>query len=156
MISRKSASHCIVGRGILTPYFMKTPLHYVPLLFQILSNPPLLHPTSTPTALFVALFLWLNWWSRNIWCYFTYWYYGSTHIEPCYISTRRTLLLVLYNKVSRCWGLTHNVVFCWYSDLIPHRLKNKDTQHTQGPIDWHTHINLNYLLTATMCITFNE
>ena len=30
--------------------------------------------------------------------------------------------------------LTHNV-FYWNSDLISH----KHTQHTQGPIDWHTH-----------------
>ena len=50
------------------------------------------------------------------------------------------------------WGLTRNVVFCWPSDLISHKHTHIythtdtdtdiDTQHTQGPANWHTHINI--------------
>ena len=50
------------------------------------------------------------------------------------------------------WGLTHNVFFWQYSDLISHtyKLTNTDTQHTHSPADWHTHINLylHFLLCA--------
>ena len=47
------------------------------------------------------------------------------------------------------WGLTH-VVFYWYSDLISHTQTHKYTQHTQGLVHWHSHLNiyLNYLLCA--------
>ena len=37
------------------------------------------------------------------------------------------------------WDPTHEVVSCKYSDLISYT--NKDAQHIQGLIDWHTHIN---------------
>ena len=51
------------------------------------------------------------------------------------------------------WGLAHIVVFSWYSDLIAHTVKHK--QGTQGPVDWHTYINihLHHLLCAppVMC-----
>ena len=42
------------------------------------------------------------------------------------------------------WCLTHNVAFCWYSDLISHTRTNtqKDTQHTEKPVDRHIHINM--------------
>ena len=36
------------------------------------------------------------------------------------------------------WGLTHNVVFYWYSDLISPTHKHR--QHSQGIVDWHTHV----------------
>ena len=65
----------IVGRGVLTSYFMKIPLILptpLPPLFQILTTPlprpPSLLPTPTPTVYSVVLFLWLNGWSRHIWC----------------------------------------------------------------------------------------
>ena len=81
---------------------------------------------------------------------------------------------VFYAK--RCqvyWGLTHDVVFCSYSNLISDKhthahthtqiyiyiyiyiyththTHKKKTQHTQGSVGWHTHINmyLNQLLCA--------
>ena len=62
----------IVGRGVLTPYFMKAPYIVCPLpLFQILSTSPptsLSPETPTSTVLSVVLFLWLNGWSHYIWC----------------------------------------------------------------------------------------
>ena len=54
------------------------------------------------------------------------------------------------------WGLIGNVVFYWYSDLISHTHTRKHTQHTQGPVDWHTHININLhnLLCAHSCYLY--
>ena len=61
--------------------------------------------------------------------------------------------------------LTHNIIFCWYSDLISHKHKYKhthtDTQYTQGPVDSLIHINIynytnSYVLTAAIFITMNE
>ena len=76
--------------------------------------------------------------------------------------------------------MTHNLVFCSYFDLISHtrthththththtrththahKLMHKDKQHTQGPIAWHTNINIYinttyYKLTKAICITLN-
>ena len=56
-----------IDRGFLIPYFMKTPLYCLPPPFfkfcpTTPSPPPAPPPplSSTPTALFVAMFLWLN------------------------------------------------------------------------------------------------
>ena len=128
------------------PYFMKDPLYCLPLKF---------YPTPSP-ALFVALFLWLNEWSRHIWCIILY--YGSTNVQPWYLSTTRNLWCVLCYKTPVYWGLTHNMVFS--STLIWYHT-NKHTQHTQGPIDWNTHINIYinttcHVLTVAICITLNQ
>ena len=63
-------------RGSNLPFYEDSPIFAFPppsrLLFQMLSNP--LSPTSLspltsiPTVLSVVLFLWLNGWSRHIWC----------------------------------------------------------------------------------------
>ena len=91
-----------------TPFFMKIPYITYP-LFQILST-PLNHPPPpsslpchlqplSPTALCVFLFLWLNGWSHHIWCaILRNDNNGSTHVEPCYLNTRRTLMCVLCSK----------------------------------------------------------
>ena len=102
-----------MGRwGILPPYFTKKPL-YCPLPFFKFCLPPPsptplfchlqpLHPLFfTPTVLSIALLLWLNGWSRHIWCAILFGdNSGSTHVEHCYLSTRRTLICVLCNKAS--------------------------------------------------------
>ena len=67
-------------------------------------------------------------------------------IMGLYMRSVGTLILegrcyVFYEK-KVYWGLTHNVVFYWYSDLISHTYKPKDMHHTQGPIDWYTHVNI--------------
>ena len=96
------------------PYFQVSSTKAPPL--PPLPSPSLLsHPaprprlTSISTAFFVALFLWLNGWLHHIWCYFTWWYYGSTHVEPWYLSTRRTLLCVYIRHTThtRDMKLTH-------------------------------------------------
>ena len=93
---------------------MKDPLDCLPLKF---------YPTPSP-ALFVALILWLNEWSRHIWCIILY--YGSTHIQPWYLSTTRNLLCVLCYKTPVYWSLTHNMVFSstliWY-DTQTHKAR---------------------------------
>ena len=123
--------------GIFTPIFYeKNPILPTP-LFQILSacpfpNPTFLSPpTPTPTVLSIALLLWLNGWSRHIWCAILFGdNSGSTHVEHCYLSTRRTLICVLCNKRQVYWGLAHNVVFHWYSHLISHTDKHTNTYST--------------------------
>ena len=69
-INRINLKFCntIVDR---TSYFMKTPPPILPnSFFKYCANPlplPPPLPISTLTALFVALFLWLNGWSLHIW-----------------------------------------------------------------------------------------
>ena len=135
-------------------------------LFSTSVQPPLpCHLQPSPTQ----LFLWLNGWlNDHIWCAILLndRYYGSAHVETWYLSARRTWCVFCSTRRQVYWGLTH-VIFCWYSDLILHTNKQtkqtnthththththtqKDTQHTQGPADLHTHINiyLHHLLSA--------
>ena len=67
-------------------------------------------------------------------------------IMDVHMSSLRTLMHFYATSGEVYWGLTHDVVFCLYSDLISHThthiYTHKDTQHTQGPVDWHTHINI--------------
>ena len=125
-----------------------TSILHIP-FFQILSNP--LPPL---TALSAVLILWLNEWLRHIWCAILL----NDIMNLLHMSSLGTLLpgvpwCVFYAKRHQLyWGLTYNVVFCWYSDLISHKHIHtlKDTQYTQGPVDWHIHINiyLHHLLCA--------
>ena len=81
---QRSASPPILWRHLYIAYS----------LFQILSIPP--------TPLLPVLFLWLNGWSHQIWCAILFNHNnGSTHVKSWwYLSTRRTLMCVLCNKVS--------------------------------------------------------
>ena len=95
----------IVGRRVLTPLFYEDP--------PILPTPPFSnfiqpHPLSCrlqPPPPSVALFLWLNGWSRHIWCtillneimviimdYYDITISWSTYVEP---STRRSLMCLM-------------------------------------------------------------
>ena len=103
------------------------------LLFQIFSNPPpsLSPPTPTTTAVSVVLFLGLNGWSHHI----------LSDIMDLHMSSLVTLvpegpLCVFYALRHQVyWGLTHNVFFCWYSDLISHAQRH--TAHSG--VSWMTH-----------------
>ena len=130
---------------------MKTPQYCLPLLFQ----PPLpqfpvtsnLHPNCSFCS--PVSFGWVGGWSRHIWCAILL----NDNME-LHMSSLGTLVpegpwCVFYaTRRQVYWGLTHNVVFYWYSNLILQT--HKHTQHTQGPVDWHTHINicLHHLLCA--------
>ena len=90
------------GRGVLTPCFMKTPLYCLPPSFSnfVQPSPPSPHPSSLLppipflTAHCVVLFLWLNGWSRHIWCAIL------RNYMDVYMSHHRTLICVLCNKAS--------------------------------------------------------
>ena len=135
MINVHEVTVTIVGRGFLTPYFMKTPpiLHtHTPAPFQILSDPPFpLPPISTPTVLFVVLFLWQNGWSRRIWC--SIWWYYWLHMSHLGTFVPEGPCCVFYARRRQVyWGLTH-MAFCWYSNLISnaHTYTHTQTQrHT--------------------------
>ena len=136
-----------------TPLFYEDPLYFLPPThFQILSTPPLSCHLQPPPPLLV---LWLNGWSHHIWCAIL-----LNDIINLHMSSLGTLVpegpwYLFYAKRRQVyWGLTHNVVFCWYSNLIlrtqTHTYTHKDIQHTQGLVDLHTHINiyLHHLLCA--------
>ena len=104
---------------------------FAPPFFLVTSNPPF-------TVLSVVLFLWLNGWSYHIWCAILV--NGSTHVETQYLCTRRPWCVFYVTRCHVYWGLTHNMFFYWFPDLISHT--NTNAQHTQGPVDWHIHINI--------------
>ena len=123
----------------LPPPILPTPL------FQILSNSPLSLPTPTPIALSVVLFL--DWMGDHTMGehYFVSWYYRSTHLW-IHLSTRRTLMCVLCNKASSLLrSSTCDFLLVLWFDITHTQIQ---TQHTQGPVHWHTHINtyLHHLL----------
>ena len=108
-------------------------------------------PNPNHTALSVVTFPWLNGWS----CHILYAILFNDNMD-LYMSSLGTLVpegawCVFYaTRRQVYWGLTHNVVFYWYSYLISHTQTEKHTQHTQGPVDLHTHIimYLHHLLCA--------
>ena len=90
------------------------------------------------TAHSVVLFLWLNGWSRDIWC-------ASflNDVMDVQMSSFRTLMHVLCHKVS---SLLRPDTWCgfllvlWFDNT--HTTKHKHTQHTQWPVDQHIHVNI--------------
>ena len=124
----------IVGRGFLTPSFMKIPLYCLPLFFQILFNPHL--PTFTPTAFFVALFLWLNWWSLHICCVILPNDTSDLHMSSLGIIVPEGPYCVFYViRHQVYWGQT-DVFFLQVLWFYITRIK---TQHLQGLREWRTH-----------------
>ena len=82
--------------------------------------PHLCHSQSPiPRVLSVVLFLWLDWWSRHIWYTFLLNNNMDLNMFSLGTSAPEGPWCVFYSQ--RCqvyWGLTYNVVFYWYSDLI--------------------------------------
>ena len=135
---------------------MKTSLHSICSFLSLvtrLATPTFDHahsPKPPPEmAIAIVLFLWLNGWSRHIWCAILLKDNMDLHRSSLGTLIPEGPWRVFYAKRSQVyWGLTHNVVFYWYSDLISQTYKH--TRHTQGQADWHTHINvyLHHLLCA--------
>ena len=123
----------IVARGVLTSLFLKTLPHPTPL--------------SIPTVLSVVLFLWLIKRSCHIWCAVLLNDNMDLHMSSLGTLVPEGPWCVFYaTRRQVYWGLTHNVVFYWYSDLISHT---------------HKHANLYiyttcYVLTAATFITLND
>ena len=142
---------------------MKTPHIWHAPFFQILSNPPPSPlPPTTLTALSVELLLWLNGWLCHIWCAIL-----LNDILDLEVLSVGNLVLegpwhMFYGRRHQVYrDLTHNAILCWYSDLISHTQTHthKDTQYTQVPVDWHTHINiyLHHMLCAhSSCLYYIE
>ena len=113
-------------RGANPPILWRPTLYCLPPLFQILSN----HPPP-PTAPSVDLFLWLNGQSCYIWCVILFNDYMDLHMSSLGTLVPEEPSCVFY--ATRCqvyWGLTHYIVFYWYSDLISHTHKNTNTNTT--------------------------
>ena len=129
---------------MLIPLFYEDPpILHAPLLFQISATPHTSQspPTSNLTLLSVFLFLWLNGWSRHIWCAII----RNENMDP-----QMSSLVILVPEGLWCefcatrrqvyWGLTHAVFtgsLIWY-----HTHTQTNTQHTRGPVDRHTHIDI--------------
>ena len=121
---------------------MKTPPP--PPLFKFICNvhpSSLSPPTPTPTALSVVLLLWLNGWSDcHIWCAILLNDIMDLNMLSLGTSVPERTWCVFYALRHQVyWSMTH-VFFCQYFDLISH--SQKDTQHTQGPLEWHNQIKI--------------
>ena len=82
--------------------------------------------TPAPIAISAVLLLRLNGWSHHVWCAIF-----LNDDRDLHMLNLGTLLLegpwcMVYAVRSQVyWGLTHNVVFYWYSDLISHTQTHK-------------------------------
>ena len=102
------------------------------------------------------------WQQRVLVLFFTWWYYGSTLIEPSYLSTRKTLMCFSCNKA---WSLLRSdtcgflLVLCWYyrhtnTHTHTHTHTHAHIQYTQGPAEWRTitNIYLHHFLCAQLSL----
>ena len=115
----------MVSRGVITSYFMKTPLYCLTNTpFSNCSHPPSQHTgtslssqTSTPAVLSVVLFLWLNGWSHCIWCAILLNDDMDLHMWSLLgnLVPEGTWCVSYATRCKVDSGLTHNVVFYWYS-----------------------------------------
>ena len=115
----------IVGRRVLTPLLCEDPpmLPTPPPLFPILSN-------STPTALPVVLFLWLNEWSCHIRCTILLNDNMDLHMSSLGTAVPEGPWCVFFvTRHQVYWGMTHHVFFTctliWY-----HTHKHTNTHST--------------------------
>ena len=134
---------------------MKTPLYCLLPSFsnfvQTYPHPPPLSVsplTPTSTALSGVLFLWLNGWSCHIWCTIL-----LNDIDPdvCFMQQG-----IKFTEAWHTWIFAGTLI--WYHTNT-HTHTHKDTEHTQGPVDWHTHIYIYityYVLTTAIFITLNN
>ena len=124
--------NAIVGRGVLSPPLFKFCPNLLPLPCQL--QPPLLFLLSCFLAEWMI--------TPHLMCYSTEWYYGSTHVKPWYLSTRRTLMCVLCNKVSSLLGSD-----TWYGFLLVLWFNITHTNtHTHTHTHKHTTHNFAYII----------
>ena len=118
----------IVSRRVLIPLFNEEPLYIAYPLLQFLSNPPPPYfPVNSnphpypPTVLSAVLFLWLNGWSHHVWCAILLNDNMDIHMSTLGTVVPEEPWCVFYaTRRHVYWGLTHNVIFYWYSDLMSH------------------------------------
>ena len=126
-----------------TLHVMKIPYIVYSSFLKFCPTPLRCYLKSSPPLIFLMRCL-VDWMADSaiLMCYFTSWSYGSINIGPWYVRTRTILLCVLYNKASNLlWSDTqYDSLVLWLDITYTHT--QKDTQHAQGSIDWHTHINI--------------
>ena len=138
-----------VGRRVLTTLIYEAPLLYcLPPFFQILFHPSptyLSPPNATPTVFSVVLFLWLNGWSRHIWCAILLNDNMNLHISSLGTLVPKGPWCMLCNKAS---SLLRSDTCGFYSTPIWYH-KHTNTHNTLRG-HWQTHINiyLHHLLCA--------
>ena len=135
------------------PFIAYTPIsNFIPLLSPppTHTHPPFRLKLPTLTALSVISFLWLNGWLRHIWCVILLKDIMVLHIPSfCTLVPEGRSCVFYATRHQVYWGLIQ-VSFCWYSDLFD--ITHTNTQHTQRPVDWHTHINIYfYHLLCAQC-----
>ena len=82
-------------------------------------------------------------------CYFTYWYYGSTHVEPWYFSTRRTSLCAFMQRGFKFAEVWH--IICFFPGTLVWYHTDTDTKTTHSGANKLTH-PCKYILTSpVMC-----
>ena len=128
-------------RGVNPVILWRAPLTLPTPFFKIWPPPsPTFLSPPTPTALTVVVFLWLIGWSRHTWC--------ATLLNDSmdlYTSSLSTLVpegpwyMFYATRHQVYWGLTYNVVFYWYSNLISHTHKHKNTAHSGANRLTHTY-----------------
>ena len=127
------------------PIFENLPLPFIayPSFSKFCSSPPFpcRFQLPPPTLLLFLLLCFFGWMDNRATFGELFIY---TYVELWYLVPEGSWCV--FDAASRqvYWGLTHNVDFSWHSDLISHTCKHtqKDKQYTQGPVDWHTHINI--------------
>ena len=130
---------------------MNTPFPILPNLPLFKFCPTHLSFTSNthPTFLSVVLSLWLNGWWRHIWCAISLNDNRDLHMSSLGTLVREGSRCVFYAikqgvKVPEVW---HIMWFFASTQILYH---THTQTHTQGPVDWHAHINvyLHHLLCA--------
>ena len=85
--------------------------------------------------------------------YFTQWYYGPTHVKLGTLVPEGPCCVFYGTRCQVYWGMTHNVVFCWYSDLISHRHPAHSGANRLKQSKKIYSNTTSYVLTAAMFIT---
>ena len=136
-------------RGANSLFYEDPPYIAHPPLFNFVHPTPtpnsLSLPTPTPTALSIVLFLWLNGRSRYIFTVDVLFNDNKDlHMSSLWILVPEGPWCVFYATSRQVyWGLTHCdfLLVLWFDITHTHIHTHKNTQHTLGPVDWHTQIH---------------
>ena len=103
--------------------------------FPVMSNP---HPHCSFCCL-VSLAEWVI--ALHLMCYFTERYHRCTHVKPYDLDA---CFMQQGLKFTEVWHRCGFSLVLWFDLLLTHKHRHthKDTQHTQGSVDGHTHINI--------------
>ena len=118
---------------------MKMPLHCLSPFLVFFQSPAALNPTSTPTALFVVLFLLQNGWLYHLWCFILLKGELRSQLHPCFYVR---FLLIVWRK-STVQGF---MVF--WSDLTSYKF----TKFCSQPKWHHARKCIKHVMPCFLCI----